>query len=421
MRILFRLLIPIILLSLVAAPCAFIAFSLQQQPEVVTTATLSPDEVARVRRLLREHDPRYQREGSIRTADISSADAGLMLNYLLGRFGASGVELQLEDGVAAAVRASFEVPDNPLGRYINIALLLREAAGLPVLDAMRIGRINVPPTVGRWLYQKLIDQVDQRAGNVLTGDVIRQVVWTEHNIQVTYQWRADVLTAITEQLIDDQLARRIEAYQRYFVEFSNAQQSRRVDLADVLQAAMSLAEQRSTDGSHVEENRAAILAMEALVNGRNFSVAIPEAAQWPRPASRTIELRGRRDFAQHYMLSAALVALGDQSIAQAIGMFKEIDDSRGGSGFSFRDLAADKAGTLFGELALRSTESARSLQKQAAGGISAADIMPLTDDLPESLNEQTFARRFGSIDDDRFKSLVSEIDARVARLPLFAD
>jgi hypothetical protein len=121
------------------------------------------------------------------------------------------------------------------------------------------------------------------------------------------------------------------------------------------------------------------------------------------------------------MLSAALVAFSDSSIAQTIGLSKEIDDSRGGSGFSFADLAADNAGTRFAAYALRSADTARRMQRIVAAGITASDMMPATADLPERLSESAFAAAFGDLDDPRFQEVAGRIDARIDALPLYSD
>ncbi len=70
-------------------------------------------------------------------------------------------------------------------------------------------------------------------------------------------------------------------------------------------------------------------------------------------------LHGRHDLPRHFMGSAAIAVSGGGALSQAIGLFKEIDDSRGGSGFSFVDLLADRVGTRFGSLAVASRASAR--------------------------------------------------------------
>jgi hypothetical protein len=91
---------------------------------------------------------------------------------------------------------------------------------------------------------------------------------------------------------------------------------------------------------------------------------------------RKVTLNGRTDSPQHFTISAALAAHAGSPLSDAIGLYKEVDDSRRGSGFSFNDLAADRAGTRFGDLATRSPASARQLQQRVAFGIREPDFMP---------------------------------------------
>ena len=56
-----------------------------------------------------------------------------------------------------------------------------------------------------------------------------------------------------------------------------------------------------------------------------------------RPAQSVDKFAGRKDFAQHFLASAALAARGDSTLSNAVGLFKEISDTDRGSGFSFTD------------------------------------------------------------------------------------
>ena len=56
---------------------------------------------------------------------------------------------------------------------------------------------------------------------------------------------------------------------------------------------------------------------------------------------------GRRDLAQHFVLSAFLAANSGTQAAEAAGLAKEVVDAQGPSGFSFTDIAADRAGIRF--------------------------------------------------------------------------
>jgi hypothetical protein len=113
-----------------------------------------------------------------------------------------------------------------------------------------------------------------------------------------------------------------------------------------------------------------------------------------------------------------LAADGGGPLADAVGLYKEVADSRGGSGFSFNDIAADRAGSRFGEHAAQSA-NARTLQKKMRAGISERDIMPSTADLPEFTQEAELKRRFGGIDAPEYKKLLADIDRRIAALPLY--
>ena len=145
----------------------------------------------------------------------------------------------------------------------------------------------------------------------------------------------------------------------------------------------------------------------------------PPRRDWPRPPPRKILIAGREDFPQHFTISAAIAANAGAPLSDAIGLYKEVDDSRGGSGFSFNDIAADRAGTRFGELAAGSRGSATKLQRQVSTGVRDTDILPPVADLPEFLSEAEFKRRYGGISGSAYKSMMADIERRVAALPLY--
>ena len=133
-------------------------------------------------------------------------------------------------------------------------------------------------------------------------------------------------------------------------------------------------------------------------------------------APQNITLDGRDDFAKHFMVSAAIAAYADTALADAIGLYKEIDDSRYGSGFSFNDIAADRAGTKFGEKAVANEDSAKELQRQLVLGVEDRDLMPKWKDLPEFLSEAEFKRRFNEVDSPAYRAMMQKIEQRVADL-----
>jgi len=172
-------------------------------------------------------------------------------------------------------------------------------------------------------------------------------------------------------------------------------------------------------GDPVAENRAAIVVLAFYANGKGLAAIVPAARDWPRPRPRRVTLAGRADSTQHFTVSAALAANAGVPLSDAIGLYKEVDDSRGGSGFSFNDLAADRAGTRFGEAAVASHEGALKLQRQASAGLRERDLMPAVNDLPELMAEAEFKRRFGGIGAPAYQRMMDDIERRIAGLPLY--
>ncbi len=127
----------------------------------------------------------------------------------------------------------------------------------------------------------------------------------------------------------------------------------------------------------------------------------------------------RSDLAQHFIGSAALTASVNNQVAKVVGEEKELSDAHSGSGFSFIDLAADKAGTRFGEVATASPESARQLQLEMMQIKDYTDFMPDPRDLPEKMNEADFKKRYGSIQSADYREISKKIDARIAAIPMY--
>jgi hypothetical protein len=124
-------------------------------------------------------------------------------------------------------------------------------------------------------------------------------------------------------------------------------------------------------------------------------------------------LHGRHDLAQHFGVSAALTAAAGPQAAENAGMLKEMLDSRGGSGFSFADLSADFAGITFARRLLAKPERLADIEKSFR--IDDYAISPRG--LPEGLTAAEFAKKYGSVRDDRYLRLEADIRKRIDALP----
>jgi hypothetical protein len=171
--------------------------------------------------------------------------------------------------------------------------------------------------------------------------------------------------------------------------------------------------------SAVEHNRAAILALgialghERLARyaGLERNSALVRTAITVRAGTT---LRGREDWVRHYCLSAALAIVENSLISDAGGLIKEeLDALTHGSGFSFGDLTADRAGVRFARAATNSEPAALAMQARLQAGYAADDFFPQASDFPERLTVEQFRRDYGGVGTPRYRQTVRDIDTRL--------
>ncbi|HXG51241.1 MAG TPA: hypothetical protein VNN77_07550 [candidate division Zixibacteria bacterium] len=378
---------------------------LERPPEI------TPDSIERATRTLEENDPRGVAPGTVRRLTILQQDLDLAADYIAHQFARGGARIMLSAG-RISIEASVTLPENPLGRFVNIRAVLTGDGGPPVFDRLRVGRLPVPV----WLANRLLARVLAEFG--ITRDVVRGIDIGGDRLVVSYSWQPHLPDKLRSALLSGEEQRRLRAYQDRLAELTRASPPRPVAAVDLLVPLFQLAHERSRAAEPIAENRAALLVLAMYANDRPLQEIAPAARRWRRPVPREVRLAGRADLAKHFLVSGALAASAGTPLADAVGLYKELGDSRGGSGFSFYDLAADRAGARFGERAADSA-TARALQRRLSAGVLEGDLMPEAGDLPEFLPEAEFKRRFGGVGDPRYETMMAEIERRIANLALY--
>lgn len=170
-------------------------------------------------------------------------------------------------------------------------------------------------------------------------------------------------------------------------------------------------------GDMIEQNRSAILAWGIALGDHRLArfvgldpdseVVLRATAFW-----QGATIRGREDWPRHYALSAALAVLQHPWVSDAGGLTKEqIDALAQGSGFSFGDLAADRAGVRFAEAATSSEASAKTMQLLLQGTFKLDEFFPEILDFPENLTVQDFRQKFGNVGSERYRHEIMRIEA----------
>lgn len=192
-------------------------------------------------------------------------------------------------------------------------------------------------------------------------------------------------------------------------------------LSYYLHAAMKEALVLSEQSSATLENEAVILALAIYAGSPRFTALIGDlsfAIDKLPSASLKPMLLERQDLSLHFIFSAAIKLLSQKGISIAVGEFKELmDRGKGGSGYSFVDLAADLAGSHFAELAVDPLR-AQNLQKIIAASANETLFMISISDLDEGLSKTEFADQYGMVDSLAYKKVVMEINRRINALPI---
>jgi hypothetical protein len=176
-------------------------------------------------------------------------------------------------------------------------------------------------------------------------------------------------------------------------------------------------------------NRATFIALAMLLvdeRAGDFAGKARTDSRSCRVPSPAASLHGRQDSPKHWSVSAALAVGAGVQLSEAVGEWKELADSLEArsefaagdpTGFSLPDVAADRAGFLTAKAA--SEPGRASTMRQALARVTAEELLPnklLAQ--KDGLSNAEFVKRYGGIDDPRYKARVRAIDAVLERSPL---
>lgn len=272
------------------------------------------------------------------------------------------------------------------------------------LDQLRVGRVPIPGEVLEWLLTWLPNEITQ----------VYDFGSRHATMSLRNQRHGGTGTLLSPMLASKS---RLSAYHRLLSRWSqHPHQSH--SLGNLLRALFRLAYQRSTIQTAAAENRALLQIAATYVNRRNPARLFKLDTRHPIRFI-TLRLHGRYDLAQHFILAAAVASSTNEQVATSMGLYKELADIHSGSGFSFSDLAADKAGAKFGRMATTPGSDARYLQKAMVSVSDETFFMPKVRDMPDHLSREQFETRFSDVDSVAYHRILALIERRIDRCPLY--
>lgn len=411
-----------IALALVLASALAMMLALDSAPRVPESQRPQWQDVARAKRLIDQHRPGESPPGQMRAAALTPRDLTLLFEQAARHFTAQAPRLQVDLAPGRArLQASLASPLPVLRGWFNLDALLRQTDALPSIERASIGSLPLPPWLIENLLPRLLPLVRLGQPTQLAQRVVNHVEFTPQALVVAFTWPRDTGQLLADSLLARSEQDRLLPYAHMLRELAAQRGPQRsMPLGEALTPLFKLAAERSAAGESAErENRAALLALTLLnVHPSALARIAPATRPYTEAPPLRLTLHGRDDTPKHFLVSAVLAAESGSPLADAVGVYKEVSDSRGGTGFSFNDLAADRAGTRVGQ---HLRNDARRWQRLLAAGVGEAELLPPVADLPENLPDAEFQQRFGGVNGPAYRRLMAEIEARLDRLPLLAE
>jgi hypothetical protein len=405
--------IAIILLTIIFLLSILLCFAIDNSPQPIVNQGLNRDDIQRAKQILRVTP---EERDSIKTVSLNSKDLNIAVNYLINHYVESTTAIRVDPDRIAFQIAIF-VPKSLWGRYLDFSFNIRQNQNGIYLKSLKIGEISIPDKAANWLIPFIVHNTILNDYWQLAREYIKDIQITPQSLDVSY------LGSMVEQT--KQLAIKkhkdypsLHIYQQQINDIINTHDPDwRLSIMELLNPLFTTAFQRSDESTAINENRAVIIAVASYVfKGelrRYLPIGLIYNKEYPVFAYKRI------DIPQHFIAAALLAAVDSTVLTQQLSVDKEVGDAQHGSGFSFIDLLADKAGIRFGQMATASPEQARQLQQLLANNKDYASIIPNVQDLPEHMDEDTFKQRYSEVGSPAYQAVIEQIEARIKQLAIY--
>ncbi len=409
------------LAALVAAPVVFGIVALEREPAIEAATVPDAGAARRTRELFREFRALTETDAPASAMRITEDDLDGAIAFAARAVPGLRGDAELTPA-ALLLTLSWRSPALLGGRWLNLRASVAPSTGGIDLAALSVGPIALParlvlPTAAMILDLGLGDGL----GTVAVNSIDRLMIEDDAvviGVAMTYAQRKLLALRAKGAVRAAAFSSSVEDVRRYYQALQHAdappgQQSLMPYLRLTIDGAAS------AEGPPLREMQAALFALAIFCGDVRFQNltgdVVPERRRSDPTACADVRLGGRIDLRRHFVISAALHAASDEGPAFVMGEMKELLDSgRGGSGFSFDDLAADRAGIRFGARLLSADPAA--WRDMSAALTSEDAVFPDMDSLPSGLSQAEFLRRFGEVDSAPYLAMLEKIDARIARL-----
>ncbi len=397
-------------------------FALDKQPVVTHRSLSSSAEFQRTLSSIEKYDPRNLQPGTTTSLALREEDLQLFLDYFLEETNIGAAEVDVTSGRIAA-KGSVKVPVYFFERYLNLHITMFSTDQAVVIEGMKLGKLPVPDQIAnvifKYTHQKMREEIPEYRA-ILDAIINHEV--GNNEVKISYRWQPELVELLANRgkdfFIDGDDTERLKVHALKLAEITNNPAlPAKISLVELLMPMFEFAQLRG--GDPVQENEAAIMVMAFYIMDIDIAKFLGSDVVPAQQPGHQITLSGRQDFAKHFLTSAAITISSSTSVADSFGITKEIEDSTGGSGFSFTDVGADRAGVRFAELAISDSQNAIFLQKKLSTNLSESIFIPDLKGLPEFMSEDEFLNKYGGVNQPEFQRVITDIEERISQLPLF--
>lgn len=420
-----------IALIMILSPVVLLISGIDNTPLCPKKSAWSYDDILEAKAIIKRIKPNFLQENEIKTITLLEPELNLLLNYGVshtrGRIPVSSA-LSLSTGHIQSV-ISFRIPSTPWGKFFNLVIdFVPDNRFLKVhwaqFGAIRVPGVFINPVLN--MLHHIFMRHDLYADSFNTLSSFEDIRMDTHRVTLTYHWNPSALHQIHEKgktlLLSPEKQQRLLSYHNELSTILSAQARQKIPLTDIIKPLFAFAARQSESfADPIMANTALIQMLALYITGTGIDNFIQkDLVKNARPLEKaTLLLDSRNDLTKHFLVSAALSVSADSHLAEVIGIAKEVADSDGGSGFSFADLAADRAGIKFGESATKSALNATQFQQKIMAIKAEHAFMPRTDELPEGITRLEFKKRFSDLDSASYTLITREIESRISQCELY--
>lgn len=403
----------------------FITFTIlvvELSPNVEKTSSQQLDDAESVTALLNQLRSVVRERDTEQSIPITHAQANSLAGFL---------QRAVKEAVAAVdyqnnkvvVRASYKVDAKVFPVFINVKAEIHEGKGL-VVDNLSVGDL---PLGGDMALKMAAYLANKYTNSNIANEAIDAVASIEINEDVA-TLNVNPIQGVIDELKnvdtgkDPKESLQLRLSVAHYLRLLNTLEHNRVQpLSYYMQHVFEHAVKRSEQSTPELENEAAILAIAIFTGNTKFSRLVGDfrfAFNNIPYAKRKPLLKSRTDLSLHFVYSAAIKILSRKGISIAMGEFKELmDRARGGSGYSFVDLAADLSGAHFAEVALDPSSAARVQQIMRSLNDENIFMVPING-LQEGLSKAEFTEQYERVDSPQYLAVVNDIRRRIQDLAI---